>query len=198
MEYTTFVGLDVHKAQITVAIAKSEDRSTVQSLGSIPNEPDAVAKLVRKLGRANELYFCYEAGPCGYGLYCQLKKLGAACDVVAPSLIPVKQGDRVKTDRKDAEKLARLHRSGELTPVWVPDESHEALRDLIRSRHDAKEDHLRHRQRLGKFLLRLGMEPPPGVKKWTVKFNHWLGTLKFEYPAHQIVLPRISSIYQRS
>lgn len=114
---------------------------------------------MRRLGPAEQLYFCYEAGPCGYAIYRQLTEMGARCDVVAPSLIPTKPGERVKTDRRDAKKLARLHRSGELTSVWVPDEAHEALRDLVRAREDAIEDLQRQRNRLTKFLLRLNLHP---------------------------------------
>jgi transposase len=102
----------------------------------IPNTTDAILKLVKKLGNPKKLYFCYEAGPCGYTIYWQLIQLGAACMVTDPSLIPRKPGERVKTDRRDAQKLARLLRNGDLTPVWVPDKKQEALRDLIRARED--------------------------------------------------------------
>ena len=121
---------------------------------------ESVRKLVTKLGPANQLKACYEAGPTGYVLYWQLTALGVPCQVIAPSLVPVKAGDRVKTDRRDAEKLARSYRAGDLTPVWVPDAAHEALRDLVRAREDAKQDQLRARHRLSKFLLRHGQRPP--------------------------------------
>jgi len=136
-----YLGLDVHAE--TIAVALAEPGGEVRSLGIIPNEPSAVAKLVRKLGGREQLRACYEAGPCGYVLYWQLTKLGVACDVVAPTLVPTKPGDRVKTDRRDAEKLARCHRAGDLTAVWVPDAAHEALRDLVRARAAAKADQLR-------------------------------------------------------
>lgn len=130
MQDTMFVGLDVHKATISVAVASATRVGEVRHWGSIPNRADLVRKLVEKLEtNAGQLHFCYEAGPCGYGLHRQLTELGHACEVVAPSLIPVKSGDRVKTDRRDASMLAKLHRAGELTAVWVPDESHEAMRD---------------------------------------------------------------------
>ncbi len=108
--------------------------------GTIPNEGEALRRLIRELEGPEGLHVCYEAGPCGYVLYWQLAKLGVRCDVVAPTLIPVKAGDRVKTDRRDAEKLARSLRAGDLTPVWVPDAEHEALRDLVRAREAAKAD----------------------------------------------------------
>ena len=119
-EEIAFVGLDVHKDSIAVAIAEPNG-GEVRSIGTIPNDPESVTKLVRKLGPARRLRCCYEAGPCGYVLYRQLAELGAWCLVVAPSLIPIKPGDRVKTDRRDALKLARMLRSGDLSPVWVPD-----------------------------------------------------------------------------
>src|SRR2546428_1845778 len=129
---TRFAGLDAHAASIAVAVA--EPNGEVRALGTIPHEPEALRKLLRRLGAPQSLRVCYEAGPCGYALYWQLTQLGVACDVVAPTLVPVKPGDRVKTDRRDAEKLARSFRSGDLTPVWVPDPAHEALRDLVRAR----------------------------------------------------------------
>ena len=126
MRRVKFIGLDVHAETIAVAVA--EQGGEVRSLGVIPNGEDAVRKLVRKLGPVEELEFCYEAGPTGYALYWQLTRMGAQCEVVAPTLVPVKAGDRVKTDRRDALKLARNYRAGELTPVWVPDAAPEALR----------------------------------------------------------------------
>src|SRR5881628_1640325 len=170
-----FVGLDVHAETIAVAVA--EPGGEVRSLGTVPNAPTAVAKLVRKLGGREQLRACYEAGPCGYVLYWQLTKLGVACAVVAPTLVPTKPGDRVKTDRRDAEKLARCHRAGDLTAVWVPDAAHEALRDLVRAREAAKADQLRARHRVSKFLLRHGIRPAAGVKAWGAKHRAWLNTL---------------------
>src|SRR3989304_1102999 len=122
-------------------------------------------RVVKKLGGAGvQLKVCYEAGPTGYALYWQLTQLDVPCEVVAPTLIPKKAGDRVKTDRRDAEKLARSYRSGDLTAVWVPSKEHEALRDLVRAREAAKKDELRARHRLGKFLLRHGVRRPENTK----------------------------------
>jgi len=126
-EFSKYIGLDTHKDTIAVAIAELYGGKP-RFYGEIPNTPGVIAKLVKKLSPSSEvLSFCYEAGPCGYGIYRQLTKLGHQCDVVAPSLIPSKPGDRVKTDRRDGEMLARLHRAGELTAVWVPDQEQEAI-----------------------------------------------------------------------
>jgi transposase len=182
-----FVGLDVHADSIAVAVAEAAGGEP-RSLGTIPNAPEAVAKLVRKLGPAARRRVCYEAGPCGYVLHRRLTELGAAAVVVAPSLVPTKPGDKVKTDRRDALKLARLHRAGELTAVWVPDEAHEALRDLTRAREDAVEALHRARQQLRSFLLRQGRRPPAGVKPWTLRHRDWLATLRLAQPAQQAVL----------
>lgn len=184
---STYVGLDVHKDTIAVAVADGRG-GEVRSLGMIPNTPEAVQKLVRRLGPAKRLACGYEAGPCGYVLHRHLTRLGARCVVVAPSLVPTKPGDRVKTDRRDATKLARLLRSGELTPIWVPDEEHEALRDLTRAREDARVDLLRARHRLSKFLLRLGVMPPASVKPWGVKHRQWLQGLHLPRASQQSVL----------
>ena len=130
----TYIGLDVHKETIAVALAEAAKRSEVREYGKIANTPAAVTALVAKLARDDhELRFCYEAGPCGYGIQRQLTALEHDCIVVAPSLIPRRPGERIKTDRRDAINLAKLHRAGELTPVWVPDAAHEAIRDLVRA-----------------------------------------------------------------
>lgn len=182
-----FVGLDVHAETIAVAVAEPDGQ--VRPLGIIPNRPEAVGKLMKKLGPAQKLRVCYEAGPTGYVLYWQLTALGIHCDVVAPTLIPVKSGDRVKTDRRDAAKLARSYRSGDLTAVWVPDAAHEALRDLVRAREAAKVDQLRARHRLGKFLLRHGRRPPTGIRPWTDKHWRWVERhVDFDQQAQKAVL----------
>src|ERR1700682_952890 len=132
---------------------------------------------------------CYEAGPTGYVVYWQLTALGVKCERVAPPLVPVKPGDRMKTDRRDATKLARSYRAGDLTPVWVPNEEHEALRDLVRAREAAKQDQLRARHRLSKFLLRHGRRAPAGVKAWTQKHEQWIkGEVHFEQPAQEYTM----------
>jgi transposase len=178
-----FLGLDVHAETIAVAIAEPDGE--VRSLGTIANRAESIRKLVKKLGQVEQLKACYEAGPTGYVLYWQLAELGVACEVIAPTLVPVKAGDRVKTDRRDAERLARSHRSGDLTAVWVPDEGSEALRDLVRAREAAKADQLRARHRLSKFLLRTGRRPETKIKLWTGVHMTWVRQLRFEHPAQE-------------
>lgn len=182
-----WLGLDVHAETIVVALIEPDGE--FRSLGTIPNRPEAVRRLVKRLGPAGRLRCCYEAGPTGYVLYWQLTELGAHCDVVAPTLVPVKAGDRVKTDRRDAEKLVVLYRGGHLTPVWVPDAAHEALRDLVRAREAAKRDQLRARHRLHKFLLRQGRRAPAGIMAWTEKHLQWVRRqVHFERAAQEAVL----------
>jgi len=184
---TRFVGLDVHAESITVSVIEPDGE--IRSLGSLPNRAETVRRLVKRLGPPSRLRVCYEAGPTGYVLYWQLAELGVHCDVVAPTLVPVKAGDRVKTDRRDAEKLVRSYRAGDLTPVWVPDAAHEALRDLVRAREAAKVDQLRARHRLGKFLLRHGRRPPKEIRPWTAKYLAWIRReVRFGPPAQQAVL----------
>jgi len=186
---TRYVGLDVHAETIAIAVAEPGREGEVRSLGTIPNRPESVRKLVEKLKPANTLHFCYEAGPTGYVLYWQLVKLGVECTVVAPTLVPVKPGDRIKTDRRDALKLARCFRAGDLTAVWVPDPAHEALRDLIRARESAKKDQLRARHRLSKFLLRHGRRPGErGKTPWGTLHMEWLRGVQFEHPAQQATM----------
>jgi len=178
-DITKYVGLDVSKEKIAVAIAE-EGREAPRFWGTIHNAPEAIKKLMNQLGKPGQLKVCYEAGPTGYGLYRQLLSIGIECTVVAPSLIPKKPGERVKTDRRDAIRLAQLFRAGELTSIYVPSEEDEALRDLVRAREDAKEDHLRARHRLTKFLLRYDINPPKGIRKWTAKYRAWLNSLDFK------------------
>ena len=146
---TVCVGLDTHKAKIAVAVAEPGRSGEVRFQGEIANQPDAVRRLIERLAEKHgALNICYEAGPCGYGLQRQITALGHDCAVVAPSLVPVRAGDRVKTNRRDAVTLARLHRAGELTGVWIPDPAHEAMRDLVRARTAAMEVVRRARQQL--------------------------------------------------
>jgi len=187
MKNVRFVGLDVHAESIAVAVAEADGE--VRSLGVIPNRAEAIGRLIRRLGKPEQLRVCYEAGPTGYVLYWQLSELGVKCEVVAPTLVPVRAGDRVKTDRRDAQKLARSYRAGDLTAVWVPDAAHEALRDLVRARLAAKRDQLRARHRLSKFLLRHGRRAPEGVNAWTDKHLQWIRRqVHFEHLAQQITL----------
>jgi transposase len=183
----TYVGLDVHKESIVVAVAEGGLRGEVREYGRIANTTAALDRLMRKLGGAGvRLRFCYEAGPCGYGIQRHLSARGHECVVVAPSLIPKRAGDRVKTDRRDAASLARLHRAGELTAVWVPDPGHEAMRDLVRARLDAVHALRRARQQLSGFLLRHGCHY--GRPAWTKLHRRWLAGLKFEQAVHHLVL----------
>jgi transposase len=187
MSKVLFVGLDVHADTIAVAVAP--EGGEVRSHGVIPNRIESIRKLIERLGGAEQISACYEAGPTGYVLYWQLTQMGVECEVIAPSLVPKKAGDRVKTDRRDAEKLARSYRAGELTAVWVPDAAHEALRDLVRAREAAKKDQLKARHRLGKFLLRHGWRPPKGMKAWTKQHMEWIKShVRFEQPALEAVL----------
>jgi transposase len=186
MSKVRFIGLDVHAETIAVAVAEATEE--VRALGVIPNRPESIRKLVKKLGPAAQLRVCYEAGPTGYVVYWQLTSLGVPCEVVAPTLVPVKVGDRVKTDRRDAIKLARSYRAGDLTPVWVPDAAHEALRDLVRAREAAKKDQLRARHRLGKFLLRHGQRPPTAMNPWTQRHLESVKTVHFDQAAQEATL----------
>src|SRR6201994_3118954 len=183
----TYVGLDVHKDTIAVALAEAGLRVEVREHGKIPNTPAALKALTVKLAPARrELRFCYEAGPCGYGIQRQLTTAGHECVVVAPSLIPRKPGERIKTDRRDANNLAKLHRAGELTPVWVPDPAHEAIRDLVRARQAAVRSVRQARQQLSGFLLRHGHHY--NRPAWTLMHRRWLAGLRVEHTVPHIVL----------
>jgi transposase len=181
--YAGFVGLDVHKETITVAVAYA-GREAPEYRGEIKNTPKAVAKLVRRLSEHGELFlFCYEAGPCGYGLYRQIVEMGHDCEVVAPP-----KSEQLKTDRRDALRLARLLRAGELTRVWVPDTEQEAMRDLCRCRGDFKVQERKARQQLNGFVLRHGHHWPAGKSRWTQTHYRWLEGLTFERAWQQQVL----------
>src|SRR5664279_767796 len=152
-----FVGLDVSKLKTSVALAEDGRNGEVRFFGDIDASPTAIAALAAKVAkRGARLHFCYEAGPTGYDLYRQIIALGHDCAVVAPSLIPKRPGDKVKTNRRDALSLAKLLRADELTPVWIPDGRHEAMRDLARARETAMLDLRTKRQHVSAFLLRLG------------------------------------------
>lgn len=188
--YGLYVGLDVHKDTIAVAVARP-GRSAPESRGEIANKPKAIIKLVDRLSAEFGgclILWCYEAGPCGYVLYRQLLSVGHECQVVAPSQIPRKPGDRVKTDRRDALKLVRSLRSGDLTAVWVPDEEQEAMRDLVRARGDMKGQEQKARQQLNGFVLRHGHHWPSNRSRWTKGHYNWLESLTFEHDWQQIVL----------
>jgi transposase len=181
-----FVALDTSKLRNAVAIAETGRSGEVRFLGEIENTPAATIKLVKKLAaKYGRVAFCYEAGPTGYGLYRQITGLGHDCVVVAPSLIPKKAGDRVKTNRRDALALVTQFRAGELTGVWVPDPRHEAMRDLTRAREAAVQDLRRQRQHVSSFLLRLGVHYT-GKKTWTKTYMKWLASQKLEHAEQRI------------
>src|SRR4051812_34979516 len=183
-----FVGLDTSKMKISVALAEAGRHGEVRFLGDVDHTPEAVRRLVAKLaGKYGRLLFCYEAGPTGYGRQRQIAALGHECAVIAPSLIPKRPGERVKTNRRDALTLARLHRAGELTAIWVPDPGHEAVRELVRAREAAMADLREKRQHLQSFLLRHG-RIFPGRRPWTQAHARWLAELVFEHPAQYLVL----------
>ena len=187
---TYYVGLDVHKENISVAIAEGGGSREVRHLGEISNDLHATKKLLSKLRRVHEggsFEVCYEAGPCGFGIARRLEQLGVSCLVIAPSLIPQRSGDRVKTDKRDSIKLARLLRAGELTSVYVPDPADEAIRDLCRARSDAVDDQRRSRFRLKAFLLRNGYRYQ-GKSTWGVAHMRYLRELVLPHPAQKAIL----------
>jgi len=192
MEHMLYVGLDTDSKHIDVALAEPLPQGEVRYWGCIANEPASVDRLIRRLRKnGRELVVCYEAGPCGYGLYRQLNgQPGIACQVVAPSLTPRRPGDRVKTNRRDCLSLAKLLRAQELTAIWVPDAAHEAMRDLVRARSAAKGDLNRCRQRIGGFLLRQGIRYGAG-KTWSKRHRVWLGQLAFAEAAHALMFAEL-------
>src|SRR5712691_13417374 len=180
-----YIGLDVHKETIAVSIAP-QNSTEVRRYGIIGGTLDAVDKLVKKLAKEHtELRLVYEAGPCGFVLCRHLRNKGLHCQVIAPSLIPKKASDRVKTDRRDARQLARLFRAGELTAIYVPDEEDEAVRDLVRARDRAMVDQRKARQRLKGFLLRLGHRYL-GKGNWSLPHLRYLADIKLSHAAQQI------------
>jgi transposase len=182
-----YVGLDVHKCSIDIAVAEGKAESPVRSYGQIDNRPGVLDRVIGKLqSKGTELRFVYEAGPCGYQIYRHLAAKGHACSVVAPSLIPKRSGDRIKTDRRDAINLVRLFRAGELTSIYIPTEEDEAMRDLLRCRDDMKRLERKARQRLLAFLLRNGHRYS-GAKNWTRAHTKWLAGIRFSHSAQQIV-----------
>ena len=192
-----FVGLDVHKKTISVATVLEKPGESCRYYGSVPNTADALRRLCKKLQADDaSLSFCYEAGPCGYGVQRLLTRLGHRCDVVAPTLIPRKAGDRVKNDRRDAMSLAQNLRAGHLTEVWVPDEAHEAIRELVRLQALAKRDIRRARQQLLSFLLRHGVHYP--ARHWSGAHRRWLADLSFEHPAQHLVLEELIQRIERA
>lgn len=183
-----FIGLDVHKDTITIAVAKDGRNGEVRDYGTIPNNMNSLNKAIRKfVSTGAELYFVYEAGPCGFYLYHHLTGNGFKCIVAAPTQIPKKDGDRIKNDRRDARKLARSHRAGELTAVNVPHPEDEALRDLCRAREHAKKTVISAKQRLKAFLLRHNIVYT-GRGKWSKAFFNWLSSIKMSHPAQHIAL----------
>jgi transposase len=197
-QFIKYVGLDTHKDTMAVAVADASGGKP-RFYGEIANTPAALSKLMKGLSPNGEVVsYCYEAGPCGYGIYRQITDSGHDCSVVAPSLIPTKPGDRVKTDRRDSDNLARLHRAGELTPVWVPDQEQEAMRDLTRAREDMKHLERQARQRLCAFLLRHGQRYENGKSKWTQAYWRWLEHIKFSHRVQQTVFQEyIDSVKQQ-
>lgn len=182
-EYTTFVGLDVHKESIAIAVARPGQE--VQALDVIPYDEARLVAQLHQLDAVERLRCYYEAGPTGFGIQRALARRGISCMVIAPSLIPRAWGERIKTDRRDAMKLARLARSGDLRAIRVPDESHEHVRDLLRLRYRAVGDLLRHRNQLLKLLLRWEIRPPTGMRHWTQAHRRWLEQLPWPRPAQR-------------
>jgi transposase len=188
MNTVKFIGMDVHKKSITIAICDADRHDQPRIYGAINNDLDALDKFCRKMvSTANQLHFVYEAGPCGYGIYRHLTHKGFDCMVAAPSMIPKKSGDRIKNDRRDAKMLSRLHRAGELTAVYVPDSQDEAMRDLTRAREDAVLATRKAKQRLSAFLLR-NRVIYTGRTRWSKNFFNWLSDIAMPFPVQQVVL----------
>ena len=197
MNTVKFIGMDVHKKTITIAIIDEGRQNQSRIYGTIANDLDALDKFCRKMvSTSTRLYFVYEAGPCGYGIYRDLTDKGFDCMVAAPSMIPRKSGDRIKNDRRDATMLARLHRAGELTAVYVPDARDEAMRDLSRAREDAVMVAKKAKQRLKAFLLR-NRVVFAGRSQWSKAYFNWLADIAMPYPAQQVALQEyIDAVHQ--
>jgi len=181
-----FVGLDAHKDSTSVAACEAS-REPARFVGTIGPDVQALLKLLAKAGDPAQVNVVYEAGPTGYGLYRELRRRGYRCQIVAPSLIPRRPGERVKNDRRDCGRLAELSRAGELKPIWVPDEAHEAMRNLWRAREDAVGARLKARQQLKAFLLRHARRYP-GKTSWTKSHEHWIAGLRFDHEGDRIAL----------
>lgn len=180
--------MDVHKEKIVVAESKTKGQSEI--IGEYENTQAGLKKMIKMLSKRkkeNEIKICYEAGPCGFAVKRILNKSGFSCEVIAPSLIPVQGGNRVKTDQRDAKKLARYYQAGELTMIYVPDEEQESVRNLVRSREDVKEDIRRYKQRIGHFLLRNGIKFS-GKSNWTEMYKTWVKKIQLKTETDQFVL----------
>ena len=185
-EPITYVGIDAHKSELQVAVLAPD--AAEPTIWTVRNEVRAVNRLRRRLERdaSGPIACCYEAGPCGYALQRQLERGRVRCDVIAPALVPRKPGERIKTDRRDARKLAELHRADLLTVVRAPTLAEEAVRDLCRARDDARADRQRCRHRLGKLLLRRGLVYPG--RAWTQAHRRWVNGLTWPHPADRVVV----------
>jgi transposase len=181
-----FIGLDAHKDTTSVAVCEAS-REPARFAGTIGPDVRVLLKLLAKAGDPAQVSVVYEAGPTGYGLYRELRERGYRCEIVAPSLIPRRPGDRVKNDRRDCARLAELSRAGELKPIWVPDPAHEAMRNLWRAREDAVGMRLKARQQLKAFLLRQARRYP-GKTSWTKSHERWIADQRFDHEADRIAL----------
>jgi transposase len=188
-EYTeAFIGIDAAKSRNAIAVAEAGRLGEVRWFGEIDASPESMRRAIDRIAQKyDEVHVCYEAGPTGYGLHRMIRAMGHDCAVAAPSMVPKKPGDRVKTNRRDATALARLLRAGELTSVWVPDEAHEAMRDLVRARLAAVESLRACRQQVSGFMLRQG-RIYPGKKGWTLRYEAWAQRQAFEHRPQQLAL----------